>query len=1072
MGGQSLQVVESDSDKRFPSAIQKRGGRLEDFDVEIIADSISSAASDLGGKDKNLAMQVAQDIGYALGEQGRIVTPDQIDQTIISILRKKDHMGTSWAHDIRSRKKLRAREHAGVLGSSNGNGNTTDSFLMVGSTSKERASQWDRQRIVTSLINEADLSLKEAKQVAEEAETYIFGSDHPHITTDLIRHAVHRELITRDFIDAANMYRSFGIPRADLENLIFTKIKENANVESNNPEAINFGLAGGILKAYALGRVFSPEVSEAHSSGMIHLHDLDMPTRLYCSAHSLEYLKKYGLGLQNLSSTSGSAKHSETLIGHLNTFLASMQAYYAGALGVGDVNVFFAPHLQKDLEREGMKRIAGMKTSLDRNKQRLDNLKEKGEVVTSLERALLEEEDSIVQAERDSMSALTQEEITKYYEQRAQSLIFNGSQNAFSRGGQTLFLDFNVHAGVPIHERNVPAILDGAYQLGGEDGKLVALEERKLDERTKSGYQLMELVDPRDGEVVLREKLVQRGKKQELIQERLNPDKHVVVYGDYQKTAMNFAHALLNKFAEGDSKGSPFAFPKCDFHVTDEMFGPDRNEEAYGALVHSCEVAEENGGVYFVFDRDSVTMSACCRLRTTIEDDYILKHPEAMRFCGFQNVTINIPQAAYRATKKGKKNLEGLFEEIDTAMDIAMDAHLQKKDYITVLQQPGGPQWQTGAPSLDGKPYVDLDQATYIIGLLGLNDALKFVSGKELHEMNADEMEEFGLRTIAHMNARALEYSDKHNLKVTLEESPAESASRRLSLVDLTLFPEESKEVVRGNIETGDTFYTNSIHYSANAPINIVQRIQGQGKFHAAIDSGAITHAFVEDEKPSATSILNLVEKTFKNTQTAQLTISPEFTVCQSCSTTSRGLSENCPECGSEEIYNMSRIVGYYSTIQNWNHSKVAELADRHDGHYGLNGGSSEGIQLELPGVERLQRPSNGGLVFHRFGKSECDICEVIRGDIEKTARKYAKKEGIELEHIYHNVETEEGMKNLLLSGLNPGRIPSVVVMGRDGEVYRGVTAQKYGDDGLELSRPSGKDFRDVIKGYAGNESS
>ena len=68
---------------------------------------------------------------------------------------------------------------------------------------------------------------------------------------------------------------------------------------------------------------------------MIHLHDLGYPTRVYCSSHSLEYLKKYGLDLQNLDTKSGPAKHARTLTGHLNTFLASMQAYYAGALGVG-----------------------------------------------------------------------------------------------------------------------------------------------------------------------------------------------------------------------------------------------------------------------------------------------------------------------------------------------------------------------------------------------------------------------------------------------------------------------------------------------------------------------------------------------------------------------------------------------------------------------------------------------------------------------------------------------------------------------------------------------------------------
>ena len=35
-------------------------------------------------------------------------------------------------------------------------------------------------------------------------------------------------------------------------------------------------------------------------------------------------------------------------------------------------------------------------------------------------------------------------------------------------------------------------------------------------------------------------------------------------------------------------------------------------------------------------------------------------------------------------------------------------------------------------------------------------------------------------------------------------------------------------------------------------------------------------------------------------------------------------------------MIHLTRIVGYYSRIQNWNRSKLAELKDRHAGEYGL----------------------------------------------------------------------------------------------------------------------------------------
>lgn len=34
----------------------------------------------------------------------------------------------------------------------------------------------------------------------------------------------------------------------------------------------------------------------------------------------------------------------------------------------------------------------------------------------------------------------------------------------------------------------------------------------------------------------------------------------------------------------------------------------------------------------------------------------------------------------------------------------------------------------------------------------------------------------------------------------------------------------------------------------------------------------------------------------------------------------------------------MTRVIGYFSRVQNWNKSKVGELSDRHRGQYGVGG--------------------------------------------------------------------------------------------------------------------------------------
>ena len=307
----------------------------------------------------------------------------------------------------------------------------------------------------------------------------------------------------------------------------------------------------------------------------------------------------------------------------------------------------------------------------------------------------------------------------------------------------------------------------------------------------------------------------------------------------------------------------------------------------------------------------------------------MIKHLESMRFCGFQNVSINLPQAAYRA---GRGNLQPLLAEIDKGIDLAVEAHIEKKRFIThLMSAPNMPLWEIGKKAKDGRPYVDLDKATFIIGLIGLNECVQYLSGEELHQ--SDEALRLGLKIVSHMHFRAKEVGKKLGLKFSLEESPAESATRRLAKIDMGLFP-QAREVMKGDVDADEYYYTNSIHLRADAPVDLLTRIRMQAKFHALIESGAIIHAFVGEHLPPMESVMNLVEKAFFKSQAAQLAVSPEFTICNNCRKMTVGLQENCGWCHSDNVYGLTRIVGYFSRIKNWNKSKLGELKDRHKGNY------------------------------------------------------------------------------------------------------------------------------------------
>ncbi len=764
---------------------------------------------------------------------------------------------------------------------------TDAGLLLVESTSGNITRPWDRKEIVRQIVEETDLSVNFAGSVAKEVENMVIKSSIKTLNTALIRELVNNVLSDRNHSEQLQDLSIYRVPKKFVEQLMYTKPTENSNIVNNNPEAVNLGLAELVLKQWGLDTIFSPEIKRAHDTGAIHLHDLGYPHRVYCSSHSIEYIKKYGLqGLSNLNTESKPARSASVLTGHLNTFLASMQANYAGALGIAYINILYAPFL------EGMDRT--------------------------------------------------------HLKQIAQEMIFNGSQNAFSRGGQTLFLDFNIHTGVPKYMQTVPAIgPGGTYMMWIADEK-VELVEVLREDLDPAGNRLMDLLYTDESgmeHVVLRELADSENGivYDEEIETYLGEKGwRIVTYGDYTRETRDFASALLEVWGEGDRNGRVFEFPKCDFHISDETF---TDPAQYAIYMEACKLASGNGSTYFIFDRDEVTLSACCRLRTTIQDNRMLKHPESMRFCGFQNVTINIPQAAYRAARKGKKNLEGLFTELDATMDLAVQAHLEKKAKIAeMIKEPGRPLYQIGKPACDGRPYVELDKCTYILGLIGVNDTVNFLTGTELHEEK--KAMDLGLQIVAHMYLKAKKLAAKHNLKFSLEESPAESAARRLAKTDLIYFEKEAEGIVKGDEDSA--YYTNSVHLTADAPVSLVERISQQSKYHSLIESGAITHAFVGEEQPSAESIALLMKEVFFRTQSAQVTISPEFTYCNTCNHTFRGLHESCERCGSSDVFGETRVVGYFSRVQNWNKSKrYGELKARQAGTYAVETADEEVVSIK-----------------------------------------------------------------------------------------------------------------------------
>ena len=261
-------------------------------------------------------------------------------------------------------------------------------------------------------------------------------------------------------------------------------------------------------------------------------------------------------------------------------------------------------------------------------------------------------------------------------------------------------------------------------------------------------------------------------------------------------------------------------------------------------------------------------------------------------------------------------------------IQLAAKAHVQKKEFITKLLKIGkyGPLSML-TMELDGEPYYRLHKASFLIGMLGLNEMIQYHTGEQLHESKDAVM--FGFKVMAHMNKEAERIGKEMGIKIPLEQTPAESTAYRMAKLDMKHYPMQAPTVIKGNKSAGELYYTNSTYLNVSTEMSPIERVKTEGKYHPLIEAGALSHVWLGESKPSPESLANFVTKTMRNTQNAQIAFSPEFTSCLDCGKTHRGLDEACHKCNSVNIEGITRVTGFFSKVSSWNKGKVGELQDR-----------------------------------------------------------------------------------------------------------------------------------------------
>lgn len=180
------------------------------------------------------------------------------------------------------------------------------------------------------------------EQIQDVAEQTLIAANHLATARAYIVYREQHALLRTDrqtLVDVESSINEY-LTRADW------RVNANAN-QGYSLGGLILNVAGKVTANYWLSHVYTPEIGEAHRSGDLHIHDLDMLSG-YCAGWSLRTLLHEGLNGVPGKVEAGPPKHMSSAVGQIVNFLGTLQNEWAGAQAFSSFDTYMAPFVRID----------------------------------------------------------------------------------------------------------------------------------------------------------------------------------------------------------------------------------------------------------------------------------------------------------------------------------------------------------------------------------------------------------------------------------------------------------------------------------------------------------------------------------------------------------------------------------------------------------------------------------------------------------------------------------------------------------------------------------------------------
>lgn len=195
-------------------------------------------------------------------------------------------------------------------------------------------------------------------------------------------------------------------------------------------------------------------------------------------------------------------------------------------------------------------------------------------------------------------------------------------------------------------------------------------------------------------------------------------------------------------------------------------------------------------------------------------------------------ITLNLPRAAYRSGQDRRGSIES---ELDRALDLAVRGLMERRQFAARLaQNRESPLWGLLARSSDRARFLDLEKDVDLaVGVLGLNECVKFLTGRELHQ--DPQAVQRGVELIRYIRGKLDRDARTLGLRLRLEETDNLGPLHAMERADRRLFPEIA-EIEQGRQAGGGFSYSDGVRLLRTAPVDPLKRLEELSRFLDDID--------------------------------------------------------------------------------------------------------------------------------------------------------------------------------------------------------------------------------------------